>query len=122
MQTAKRCHESVNRFTYLFFTSNSRYRIRILFRWTISTDKMQTTNIAIFRTHERVTAMAGFYPLLSPLVLSYWAWKMKELDGIAVLVPNPRFRIPGIVFTSTISASFSRDHSGRLQRYPTRVF
>ena len=36
---------------------------------------------------------------------------MEELYRITVRVSFPGFRISGIIFTSTISTSFSRDHS-----------
>ena len=72
---------------------------------------MYTTNVAIFRAHERVTAVTCLYPLLPSLVLSNCARKMEELHWIAVWVSFPRLRISGIVFASTKGTSFGRDHS-----------
>ena len=57
--------------------------------------------------------MTCLYPLLPSRVLPNCARKMEELYWIAVWVSFPRFRVSGIVFTSTKSTSFSRDHSVR---------
>ena len=53
--------------------------------------------------------MTCFYPLLPSRVLSNCARKMEELHWIAIWVSFPRFRVSGIVFTSSKSTSFSRD-------------
>lgn len=99
---------------YRFFTGNSRYWVRILQCWTISTNKVYTTNITVLRTHKRVTAMTCFYPLLPSLVLCNSSRKMEKLYWNTAQVFFPGFRISGIIFTSAISASLSRDHSVRI--------
>ena len=107
----KQCYKRENRQTYLFFTGNSRYWIRVFFFWTISTNKAAyTANITILRTNERVTAMTCSNPPLPSLILSNCARKMKKLNWISIRVSFPRLRVSGIVSTSTISTSFCRNH------------
>ena len=46
---------------------------------------------------------------------------MEELHRITVWVPFPGFRISGIIFTSTIRTSFSRDHDVRTLKCVVRA-
>ena len=106
-----------NRQTYLFFTGNSRYWIRILFCWTISTNKVYTANVTILCTNERVTAMTCSNPPLPSLILSNCAKKMEKLNWITIRISFPRLRVSGIVSASTVSTSFCLWRYIRLQTF-----
>ena len=76
------------------------------------TDKMYTTNVTVFRAHERVTAVAAvtcLYPLSPSRALSNCARKIEEPHWIAVRVSFQRFRVSGMVFTRTKSTRFCQN-------------
>ena len=55
--------------------------------------------------------MTYLYPLFPSLVFSNCAGKMEKLDRITLRVSYPGLWVSGVLFTSTISTSFSRYHT-----------
>jgi len=104
------CFDEIHIVTYLLFASNSRNRIRSFFCWSLLTNKMQATNVAVFTTYKTIPTMTGFDSLFPSLFLPFRTRKVVKNDIIPVLISLPSLWIARIALTFPKSTSFSCNH------------